>query len=75
MKETIYLIQPGEFIGTNIYKIGCSHNNKLDRFKQYKNSSRYICILECIDSSSFNLFVLSTVKFLSHILLCDKNII
>jgi len=36
----IYLIQPVEFIGTKIYKIGCSKNPDLQRCKNgYKKGS------------------------------------
>lgn len=47
----IYLIQPCELVGTNRYKIGCSKQNNLDRCKKgYKNGSRYICIMECVNA-------------------------
>jgi hypothetical protein len=49
-KGIIYLIQPAELIGTNRYKIGCSNKPNLDRCKNgYKNGSRYICIMECLN--------------------------
>jgi hypothetical protein len=44
----VYLIQPAELIGTNIYKIGCSKSTTLNRVKNgYKNGTRYISIYEC----------------------------
>ena len=50
-KGIIYLIQPCELVGTNRYKIGCSKQNNLDRCKKgYKNGSRYICIMECVNA-------------------------
>jgi hypothetical protein len=52
MTETgiIYFIQPEEFIGTNCYKIGCSRNTSLERFKSgYGKKSRYIIIMECVN--------------------------
>ena len=49
-KGIIYLIQPVELIGTTRYKIGCSNKPNLDRCKNgYKNGSRYICIMECLN--------------------------
>jgi hypothetical protein len=46
----IYLIQPAELVGTNRYKFGCSSNPNLERCKKgYKNGSRYLCIMECIN--------------------------
>ena len=49
--ETIYLIQPLEFIGTKTYKIGRSSKNDLSRCKNgYKTGTRFLCISECINS-------------------------
>lgn len=46
----IYLIQPSELVGTDRYKIGCSSNRNLERCKNgYKNGSRYLCIMDCVD--------------------------
>jgi hypothetical protein len=47
-KGIIYLIQPCEFINSNIYKIGCSSKADLSRCKNgYGKGTRYICIQEC----------------------------
>lgn len=47
-KGIIYLIQPAEWIGTNVYKIGCSRKSSLERCKTgYKIGSRYLYIMEC----------------------------
>lgn len=44
----VYLIQPYEFIETNIYKIGCSSKNSLDRCKNgYSNGTEFINICSC----------------------------
>lgn len=44
----IYLIQPGELIGTNRFKIGCSCQKGLNRcITGYSQNSRYIHIMEC----------------------------
>ena len=49
--ETIYLIQPLEFINTNTYKIGRSSKNDLSRCKNgYKPGTRFLCIFECTNS-------------------------
>ena len=44
----VYLIQPGELIRTNRFKIGCSCQKGLKRcITGYKQNSRYIHIMEC----------------------------
>lgn len=49
-KGIIYLIQPYEFIGKSVYKIGYSSKTSLDRCHNgYKKGSRYLCINECIN--------------------------
>ncbi len=49
-KGIIYLIQPAELVGTTRYKIGCSKTNDLKRCNNgYKNGSRYLCIMECVN--------------------------
>ena len=49
--ETIYLLQPFEYIGSNTYKFGCSTKNDLSRCKNgYKLGTRFLCIFECINS-------------------------
>jgi len=46
----IYLIQPTELIGTNVYKLGCSSKSTIERIKQgYKKGTICIYILECHD--------------------------
>ena len=48
MSGIVYLIQPYEFLNTNIYKIGCSKCSNLSRVKNgYKKGTRYIHISEC----------------------------
>lgn len=43
----VYLIQPIEFIGTNIYKIGCSSKPTLDRVRHgYRSGTRYLYVCE-----------------------------
>ena len=49
-KGIIYLLQPSEYVGTSIYKIGYSGKTSLDRCHTgYKKGSRYLCINECIN--------------------------
>tara|TARA_R110000744_G_scaffold1639_1_gene5839 strand:- start:81 stop:641 length:561 start_codon:yes stop_codon:yes gene_type:complete len=43
----IYLIQPKEYIGTDICKIGMSRKNDLQRVKSYGRGTRYLCVMEC----------------------------
>lgn len=44
----IYFIQPCELVGTNRYKIGCSNDTNLGRFRSgYKKGTRFLCIMEC----------------------------
>jgi hypothetical protein len=46
----LYLIQPVEYIGTSIYKIGCSRDKSLKRCKSgYGEGSKYIVIMDCDD--------------------------
>lgn len=46
----IYLIQPYEFLKTNIYKIGMSNAPSLKRCKSgYRVGTRYLHISECED--------------------------
>jgi len=40
----VYILQPKEYIGTNIYKIGCSRRN-IKRVDEYKKGKRVIVIL------------------------------
>jgi hypothetical protein len=43
----IYLVQPAELIGTNRYKVGCSHDSSLTRIiKGYRQGTRYLLISE-----------------------------
>jgi len=41
---TIYLLQPAEFVGTKIYKIGMSRKNTLTRVKNYGRTTEHIII-------------------------------
>lgn len=42
---TIYFIQPVEYLNTNIFKIGCSGSNNLNRCKYgYGKGTRFISI-------------------------------
>lgn len=44
----IYLIQPGDLIGTQRYKIGMSHTPALTRTKKYGiKESRFLCDMTC----------------------------
>ena len=43
----IYLIQPKEFIGKNVYKVGFSKQTDLKRCLSYGKGSKYISIHEC----------------------------
>lgn len=45
----VYILQPSELVGTDRYKIGRSSKSDLSRVRSYKNGSRYLCIMECID--------------------------
>ena len=47
LRGIIYLIQPPDFVGTDIYKIGYSSKPDLSRCKDYGKGVRYICICEC----------------------------
>lgn len=47
MKGQVYLIQEFKYINTNIFKIGRSGNNKLNRVKSYGKNTRVIRIYEC----------------------------
>ena len=47
-KGIIYLVQPTEYLLTNIYKIGCSKQTNLSRCQNgYRKGTRYISIAEC----------------------------
>jgi hypothetical protein len=45
----VYLVQPGEHIGNNRYKIGMS-NVGISRVSHYGSGTRCICIMECQDA-------------------------
>jgi hypothetical protein len=46
----IYMVQPIEYIGTLIYKIGCSKDKSLKRCSTgYGKGTRYIVMMECDD--------------------------
>ena len=40
----VYLIQPAEFRGTNVFKVGASDNDSLHRVKNYRRGTRVISI-------------------------------
>ena len=44
---TIYLLQPREYIETDVYKIGLSHKNDLKRCLSYGKDTKFISIHEC----------------------------
>ena len=48
---TIYLLQPREYIETNVYKIGFSHKNDLKRCLSYGKDTKFISIHECKNPS------------------------
>ena len=43
----IYLVQPSEYIGTNVYKIGYSLQENFTRLLSYGRYTKYICNLNC----------------------------
>jgi hypothetical protein len=43
----IYLVQPSEYIGTNVYKIGYSLQENFTRLLSYGRNTKYICNLNC----------------------------
>ena len=45
----VYIIQPAELRNTDRYKIGMSSKSDLSRVRSYRNGTRYIAIIECID--------------------------
>jgi hypothetical protein len=50
MSGIIYLVQPCELVGTDVFKVGCSTINSLTRVQHgYKLGTRYIQINECIN--------------------------
>ena len=65
-KGIIYFIQPHEFIGTDIYKIGMSEKMGYKRVIQgYKKNTEIICVFKCsnpkeIESKIINIF---TIKY------------
>jgi len=51
MTEYIYLLQEREFIKTNenIYKLGKTTKDNLERIKQYPKGSKLLCYIACQD--------------------------
>jgi hypothetical protein len=47
MTGMVYLIQPEEYIGTNIYKIGMSASNTLNRPRLYGKKALLVSMREC----------------------------
>ena len=45
----LYLVQPSELRNTFRFKIGRSSKFDLSRVRSYRNGTRYLCIMECID--------------------------
>ena len=46
----VYLIQPADLVGTDLYEIGCSENKFLEGYKKcYKQGTRFISKCECND--------------------------
>jgi len=43
----IYLVQPSEYIGSNVYKIGYSSQENFIRLLSYGKNTKYICNLNC----------------------------
>ena len=43
----IYLVQPSEYIGSNVYKIGYSLQKNFIRLLSYGRDTKYICNLNC----------------------------
>jgi hypothetical protein len=41
----IYLIQPAEYVGTSIFKVGCSEKNDLSALFSYRSGSRHLVVL------------------------------
>ena len=77
----IYLIQPAEYIDTDICKIGCSRNNNLKRVKSYGKGTRYLCVMECREPFNLekkllkNLLIpLSEQEVMNISIMKDKNL-
>jgi hypothetical protein len=46
----VYLIQPADLVGTDLYEIGCSENTFLERYEKcYKQGTRFISKWKCDD--------------------------
>lgn len=45
----VYFLQPAELRNTSRFKIGMSSKSDLSRVRSYRNGTRYIAIIECID--------------------------
>ena len=59
----IYLIQPFEFINTNIYKIGCSKNENMSRIiKGYKSGSTVHCVFKCNEHFKLEKIIINEFK-------------
>jgi len=66
----VYLIQPGEYINTNVYKVGRSHNRDVEeRIKTGYNKDTKIICLYATDETSFLETILINqfkIKFTKH---------
>ncbi len=45
----VYLLQPQKYLDTNVYKIGMSSKNKLDRPRNYGSKSEILLIMNCFN--------------------------
>ena len=50
IRGIVYLIQPAEYVGSNVCKVGHSKSPELSRCKNgYKKGTRFLTIMECND--------------------------
>jgi hypothetical protein len=47
MEKSVYLVQPAEYVNTNVYKIGYTSNNNLSRVRSYGTKTKCIIIVAC----------------------------
>ncbi len=74
-KGFVYLIQPGELIDTNRYKIGSSNEEDLSGFHCYENGTRYIFIMECSNPYDLEYIIKTSFKKKNLIYIVVKNIL
>ena len=58
----VYLIQPGELLGTKRYKVGMSKNETIKRIKNYKTKTRILCILNSDNPKKLEHKIIKTFK-------------